>query len=131
MPYITDYIEDIRPDELSALDEYMRSYRARLGSDVGSLPFSEDELEVAAEYIRSLRRGSQYPVAPSTTEALQQTITEALQTAISEPQSAETDGVKITNRSIPDLIEADKYLRSIRSSGFSIKRIIPGGSVRL
>jgi hypothetical protein len=132
MALLADYIDihSVTTSEYDLAAEYIRSYRAERGTDGEPRELDATELQAMAEYIRSLRRGV-FEVAPPTSDSLQREITEALQTAITEPQSAETDGVKITNRSIPDLIEADKYLRSVRSSGFSIKRIIPGGSVRL
>ena len=131
MPYLQDFIDGVTPDEYESAGLYMRALRAGNGTDVGSVPYSGAELEAMAEYIRTLRRGVAYKVAPPTADSIKQALNDALHTAIQEPQSAETDGVKINNRSIPDLIEADKYMRSLRSSGMSFKRIIPGGSVRL
>jgi len=57
-----------------------------------------------------------------------------IETAAAEPQSATVDGQTITNRSVDQLIAADRYAaqkRAVSAPGFGIRRtrLNPGSAV--
>jgi hypothetical protein len=56
-----------------------------------------------------------------------------IETAAENPQSASVDGVTVTQRSLSELIEADKYLQAKKASrrknrGLRYTRIVPPGA---
>ena len=63
-----------------------------------------------------------------------QNIEDAITNDADQPKEVEADGVKVKNHSLPDLIEADRYLEgknASRTTGLGIKRTImrPPGAV--
>lgn len=59
--------------------------------------------------------------------------TETIETAAVEPAQASGDGVSMSNRSISELIEADRYLAAKRAAaqkhgGLRFAKIQPGGA---
>ena len=59
---------------------------------------------------------------------------DVIQDAASEPEEATVDGVHVKQRSIPDLIDADKHLgakRAMRQKNFGLTRVkvVPPGTV--
>lgn len=58
----------------------------------------------------------------------------ALANAIQEPRSIDIDGMKATNHSLKDLIEASKYLQNQKAAkkphrGLRFSKIVSGGSI--
>lgn len=56
-----------------------------------------------------------------------------IENAAENPQSASVDGVTVTQRSLSELIEADKYLQAKKASrrknrGLRYTRIVPPGA---
>ena len=49
-------------------------------------------------------------------DSTKNTVEEALAKALSGPKSAEVDGQKVEQHSLPDLIEADRYLASKKAA---------------
>jgi len=57
-----------------------------------------------------------------------------IEEALTEPQSASGDGQSINNRSLADMIAADKYLANKRArsgTGFKITQLTPPGGAGL
>jgi hypothetical protein len=57
----------------------------------------------------------------------------AIETAAENPQSASVDGVTVTQRSLSELIEADKYLQAKKAArrknrGLRYTKIVPPGA---
>jgi hypothetical protein len=57
----------------------------------------------------------------------------AIETAAENPQSANVDGVSVTQRSVSELIEADKYLEAKKAArrknrGLRYTKIVPPGA---
>ena len=67
------------------------------------------------------------PVAP--------TVSNSVATAIANPKEASADGVMVKSHSLPELIEAEKYLAAKAAAkkshrGLRFSRVIPGGTTQ-
>jgi hypothetical protein len=87
---------------------------------------SQKALDIANQWLPNYSNPGVIMANPSDLEA-------AIETAAENPQSANVDGVSVTQRSISELIEADKYLEAKKAArrknrGLRYTKIVPPGA---